>query len=397
MIRINREFDRNIKISFSKIAKQLNNIVKTKKTQTTIIEELNFLNTIDKKTIRKLVFSKPKRLKNIVLKIYNEHPLVCEFFSPDYFFRNLNLTSTTNLQLPLTNKENKSLVYQELCNAIQIITLFSQTNSSVIVRDILSTSYTETKMSALRNKILDLIKIKNGSTLNKDTISLFPLWICSIPNIFNYSLIDRNTAYQLNRFLEIYACPYCNSENIEPIIDEAGSDYRPAFDHFIPKYKYPLISFSLFNLIPSCGKCNSTYKKTLDPIMTPFSNPFLEGVNDTQLFMFNYDLNYIYSDGHISDDNIAVALINQNSNIDRNMTEFSIRARYNSYNTKKIARAIAKQAFDLNSLENNLNSEPSLFASFAYEVNVEPLKQTHKKFMQDAILTFANKRVPLIE
>jgi hypothetical protein len=85
MIRINREFDRNIKISFSKIAKQLNNIVKTKKTQTTIIEELNFLNTIDKKTIRKLVFSKPKRLKNIVLKIYNEHPLVCEFFPPIIF------------------------------------------------------------------------------------------------------------------------------------------------------------------------------------------------------------------------------------------------------------------------------------------------------------------------
>ncbi|MBG0626311.1 hypothetical protein I4P27_17975 [Enterobacter roggenkampii] len=396
MIRINREFDQDIKKSFSKIVQQLNKIVKTKKTRTTITEELNFLNTIDKKTIRKLVFSKPKRLKNIVLKIYNEHPLVCEFYSPDYFFRKLNLTLTTNLQLPLTNKENKSLVYQELCNAIQIISIFSQTNSSLIVRDILSTSYTETKMSALRNKILDLIKIKNGSPLNKDTISLFPSWICSIQNIFNYSLIDRDTAYQLNRFLDIYACPYCNSENIEPIIDEAGTDYRPAFDHFIPKYKYPLISFSLFNLIPSCGKCNSTYKKTLDPIMTPFSNPFIEGVNDTQLFMFNYDLNYIYRDGNISDDNIVVVLINQNSNIDRNMTEFSIRARYNAYNTKKIARAIAKQAFDLNSLENNLDSEPSLFASFAYEVNVEPLKQMHKKFMQDAILTFANKRVPLI-
>lgn len=131
--------------------------------------------------------------------------------------------------------------------------------------------------------------------------------------------------------------------------------------------------------------------------MTPFSNPFLEGVDDTQLFIFEYDINYIYGDGEISHNAINITLKEQGNDIDNNMREFSIIRRYNSYNIKKIARKIAKSAFDLKSFEDNLNIEPSVFASYGYEVNVEPLKQVHKKFMQDAISTFANKFVPLIE
>ncbi|HAJ5584223.1 hypothetical protein ACQ95F_23195 [Escherichia coli] len=397
MIKINKEFNVDVKISFSKIVSKVNKRVKQRKLLNITPDEVEFLNTINKKTIRKLVFSKPKRLKNIIIKIYNKHPIVCEYYSPDYFLRHLNLQPLTNLQLPLKTKENKKIVYNELAHAIKIITSFSQTTQSLILEDILNTHFSPQKLSSLRDKILNLISIKNGGPLKENTIKLFPSWVKNISEIFKYSLIDRETAYQLNSFLDISICPYCNSEEIEQVEDHTGTSYRPAFDHFIPKYKYPLISFSLFNLIPSCTKCNSTYKKSLDPIMTPFSNPFLEGVNDTQLFDFNYDIDYIYRDGQIDDDHIQIILKKQKNNIDENMAKLSIENRYNSRIRKKAVRLIAKRAFDLKAYEENFIIEPTLFATFGYETNIEPLKHMHKKLTQDAILVFCNKQVPLIE
>lgn len=38
-------------------------------------------------------------------------------------------------------------------------------------------------------------------------------------------------------------------------------------DHFIPNSDYPFFSFHPLNLIPSCGYCNSSLKKTFDPLV----------------------------------------------------------------------------------------------------------------------------------
>ncbi|ENE0359890.1 hypothetical protein ABMI37_004751, partial [Escherichia coli] len=138
MIKINKDFNVDVKISFSKIVSKVNKRVKQRKLLNITPDEVEFLNTINKKTIRKLVFSKPKRLKNIIIKIYNKHPIVCEYYSPDYFLRHLNLQPLTNLQLPLKTKENKKIVYNELAHAIKIITSFSQTTQSLILEDILN-------------------------------------------------------------------------------------------------------------------------------------------------------------------------------------------------------------------------------------------------------------------
>ncbi|MFP3105675.1 hypothetical protein PDN86_08995, partial [Escherichia coli] len=127
------------------------------------------------------------------------------------------------------------------------------------------------------------------------------------------------------------------------------------------------------------------------------SNPFLEGVNDTQLFDCNYDIDYIYRDGQIDDDHIQIILKKQKNNIDENMAKLSIENRYNSRIRKKAVRLIAKRAFDLKAYEENFIIEPTLFATFGYETNIEPLKHMHKKLTQDAILVFCNKQVPLIE
>lgn len=63
-------------------------------------------------------------------------------------------------------------------------------------------------------------------------------------------------------------CPFCGIYPIDGEFDET----RDAFDHFLPKSKYPFNSVNLKNLIPSCNKCNSSYKRDKDPLLDEDGN-----------------------------------------------------------------------------------------------------------------------------
>lgn len=53
-----------------------------------------------------------------------------------------------------------------------------------------------------------------------------------------------------------YVCPFCG---LGPML--TPKDYfREAFDHYLPKSKYPFVSLLRENLFPICHTCNSTYK-----------------------------------------------------------------------------------------------------------------------------------------
>ncbi len=57
-------------------------------------------------------------------------------------------------------------------------------------------------------------------------------------------------------------CPFCGLHNIK------GNDHSKleAYDHFIPKGKYPFNSINFKNLAPMCHECNSSYKLECTPI-----------------------------------------------------------------------------------------------------------------------------------
>lgn len=57
-------------------------------------------------------------------------------------------------------------------------------------------------------------------------------------------------------------CPFCGIS----LLDGEFSETREAYDHFLPKAKYPFNSVNLKNLAPSCHKCNSDNKKAKDPL-----------------------------------------------------------------------------------------------------------------------------------
>lgn len=79
--------------------------------------------------------------------------------------------------------------------------------------------------------------------------------------IFKYGSLNykkscqrESTSYWLQRQLGVKICPYCNRMYTTTLFGE--DKIRPDFDHFYPKSKYPYLSVSLFNLIPSCSMCN---------------------------------------------------------------------------------------------------------------------------------------------
>lgn len=57
-------------------------------------------------------------------------------------------------------------------------------------------------------------------------------------------------------------CPFCGLLPIDGEYDPT----REAFDHYLPKSKYPFNSVNLKNLAPSCSKCNSGNKRDQDPL-----------------------------------------------------------------------------------------------------------------------------------
>lgn len=84
------------------------------------------------------------------------------------------------------------------------------------------------------------------------------------------SRLERWDSAELIRKSGIRYCPYCNAETVYviPKSEEANGedDYRSALDHFLPRSTYPFLGLSIYNLIPSCTRCNTSYKQKRDPL-----------------------------------------------------------------------------------------------------------------------------------
>ena len=60
-------------------------------------------------------------------------------------------------------------------------------------------------------------------------------------------------------------CPFCGISDVKGIYHSR----REAYDHYLPKSKYPFNSINFHNLVPACHECNSTYKLSKDPLLNP--------------------------------------------------------------------------------------------------------------------------------
>lgn len=114
----------------------------------------------------------------------------------------------------------------------------------------------------------------------------FQTFKADLKKIFNYNtFIAKSTkpwnAYKLCEHSKNRTCPYCNQAYSFTVMEENSNNsktksLRPTLDHFYPKDKYPHLSLSLANLIPSCSICNSTLKGKTDFSETPHLHPLYD-------------------------------------------------------------------------------------------------------------------------
>jgi hypothetical protein len=166
---------------------------------------------------------------------------------------------------------------------------------------------------------------------------------------FCYKEFRQTMLLDLAKQMNIKVCPYCNSqytlfiENNERNIKLA--DFQ--FDHFFPKSKYPYLSISFYNLIPSCSICNLrkahtdfTLESYVHPYLDSFSDYFKFDIKDSQaikLLMAN----------KISSDMIDIVLTNKdNIKVNNHNKVFNLEEIYGRH--KDIVREIYIKSYAYN-------------------------------------------------
>ena len=82
-------------------------------------------------------------------------------------------------------------------------------------------------------------------------------------------------------------CPYCNAETLYAFKWKQNGKLRlakSAFDHFFPRARYPFLGLSLYNLIPCCSRCNSTFKGSSSQDLAMTAHPYASDIDSKMRF-----------------------------------------------------------------------------------------------------------------
>jgi hypothetical protein len=131
-----------------------------------------------------------------------------------------------------------------------------------------------------------------------------------------YKIIEWG-AYKFTRLLDVNTCLYCNRSYIFTIVVEpdgynlsSTDEYhrakraRPQLDHFYSQNQHPYFALSIYNLIPCCSICNTSFKNTEEFTIESHINPFHESFHDflrfTVRFKKSAELDDLLTKGKIS-------------------------------------------------------------------------------------------------
>lgn len=87
--------------------------------------------------------------------------------------------------------------------------------------------------------------------------------------------------------LNIKACPYCNAQyTVTTRLNGNPARARFQFDHFFSKARYPYLSISMYNLIPSCPDCNLSKKDEPVNLLSHY-HPYHSSICDKMEFQLD--------------------------------------------------------------------------------------------------------------
>jgi len=173
----------------------------------------------------------------------------------------------------------------------------------------------------------------NLPDLKADLKAIFDYnWFIGLePDEWDYS------AYSLAENLDRRSCTYCNRTYTTTKRSKSnGKLMRPQFDHWLPKSEYPLFAISFYNLIPSCGTCNSGAKgsRVFDPDF--YIHPYVNDCIDDLRFTYEYDRKI---------DRFNITVISKDKNIQRTLDDLQIAEMYNAHHSELNDLLMIKQAY----------------------------------------------------
>lgn len=143
----------------------------------------------------------------------------------------------------------------------------------------------EEEKGKIDRKIDELQKELYGYLTTDDAKAKVKKMLNTIGNAYGYKHADL---VELAGWLNVKTCPYCNMQYTmytivdttegEPVEERAMFQY----DHFYPKSAYPMLSMSLYNLIPSCASCNQN--KSYTKILGLEFHPYYSAIKDNLYF-----------------------------------------------------------------------------------------------------------------
>ncbi|MGS0691212.1 HNH endonuclease [Shewanella sp. 30m-9] len=86
------------------------------------------------------------------------------------------------------------------------------------------------------------------------------LGLAKIKEFFKGMVLHNKAFFTENK---VGKCPFCGINDLRGIYHTR----REAYDHYLPKFRYPFNSLNFKNLAPACHECNSAYKLSKDPVL----------------------------------------------------------------------------------------------------------------------------------
>lgn len=222
--------------------------------------------------------------------------------------------------------------------------------------------------------------------------------------IFNYDTFKGwqpsqvYSSYKLAELLGMRACTYCNRDYILVHRDnDNGKLLCPQYDHWFPKSKYPLLQVSFYNLIPSCGSCNSSVKGDTLLDIENYCHPYMEW-DDDEMFYYTYYLNLPFT----SEYRVKAKSLKEDSKLLTTIKKLKIDQMYNGHIPELEDLIDLKEAYGDNYLRTLTSSFPKLRSFTKNEVyrmhfgtekdEVDFYKKPMSKFKKDIL-----KKLKLID
>lgn len=275
-----------------------------------------------------LINSSPTELEDIANNIYMRLPQLAERYHPYRHYSRINedLTTIENINVR-GNEELISVKATAVLNEINIINRTLPASSFNYVSNSLSARTLGEKLDALKR--VQSFKRSRYKITQHDINKLSP-WLSSPFDMFDYDSFRNLFNEKIIESYNLTPCPFCAYDSVE-IVRSARKTYIPALDHFLPKSKYPFLALSINNLLPSCHRCNSSFKKEAD--MLEHFHPKRDSVEQIDVFQFS-----VLPDTPFSSPEPSRMTVGINSNCPKllkNSVIFELEGVYNLKNIKK--------------------------------------------------------------